>query len=181
MKIHIFVFILLVEACSNPQNSETVNVNTSPAMTDVSSVSNTEKLLTKIMGKDGLVRGVQFGDDIAEVKKKEGSAAFEEDDKHIGFSFDTENLETVDIIYQKDKNNRVKGIELSIYMNTNTSNDSLKSAMSAYFTNKFGNPLPKSDNLAWGLKPAGKVSIKVVQNKLDRGLEVKFTKDSDIQ
>ena len=127
---------------------------------------------------EGLLRGIKFGDPIVDVKKKETVEMFEDEDTHIGYSFDTESLETVDILYEKDKQNHVSGIELDIYMNTDASNDSLKNELSNQFSLRYGKPIPDADLPTWTIKPNGQVSIKVVKNKLDRGLEVRFSQNS---
>jgi hypothetical protein len=178
MKIYFFILSLLFIACSNPKETKTVEVLSPPSNRAVVS-SNVQKLLRAIMGTgEGLLRGIKFGDAISDVKKKETIELFEEEETHIGYSFDTESLETVDILYEKDKQNRVSGIELDIYMNTDASNDSLKNELSNQFTIRYGKPLSDTDLPTWKIKPNGQVSIKVVKNRLDRGLEVKFSQQS---
>jgi hypothetical protein len=179
MKTHLFILSLLFIECSNPKDTEKVEV-LSPPLTKTVTSSNVQKLLRAIMGTgEGLLRGIKFGDPISAVKKKETAEFFEEEDTHIGYSFDTESLETVDILYVKDKQNHVSGIELDIYMNTDSSNDSLKNELSNQFTIRYGKSLPDTDIPTWKIKPNGQVSIKVVKNKLDRGLEVKFAQLSN--
>ena len=178
MKIYYFILILLTIACSNQKKTETLEV-LNPPSPKTATTSNVQKLLRTIMGTgEGLLRGIQFGDAIADVKKKEKAELFEEEETHVGYSFDTDNLETVDILYEKDKQNRVSGIELDIYMNTDTSNDSLKNELIKQFTTKYGQPIADVEMPTWEIKPKGKVSIKVVKNKLDRGLEVRYTQNS---
>ncbi len=175
MKVHFFILSLLFIECSNPKDTTKVEVLSPPSTRTVAS-SNVQKLLRSIMGTgEGLLRGIKFGDSIADVKKKETSELFEEENTHIGYSFDTESLETVDILYEKDMQNRVSGIELDIYMNSDASNDSLKNELSNQFTVRYGKPLVDTEIPTWKIKPNGQVSIKVVKNKLDRGLEVKFS------
>lgn len=178
MKICYFILTLFIVACSNPKKTETVEVLSPPSPKTATS-SNVQRLLSTIFGTgEGLLRGIQFGDAIVDVKKKEKAELFEEEETHVGYSFDTDNLETVDILYEKDKQNRVSGIELDIYMNTDASNDTLKNELSKQFTTLYGQPLAGTEIPTWEIKPKGKVSIKVVKNKLDRGLEVKFTQSS---
>jgi hypothetical protein len=124
---------------------------------------------------EGLLRGVNFGDSIEEVKKKESIELFEEENSHVGYSFDTDNLETVDILYERNSQNRVSGIELDVYMNTDETNEGLKQELSNLFSVRYGKPVSENPILVWKIKPTGQVSIKVVKNKLDRGLEVRFT------
>jgi hypothetical protein len=178
MKIYYLILSLFIIECSNPKKTESVEVLSPPLSKNVTT-SNVNKLLRAIMGTgEGLLRGIQFGDAISDVKKKEKAELFEEEESHIGYSFDTDNLETVDILYEKDKQNRVSGIELDIYMNTDATNDSLKNELTKQFTSLYGQPLANTEIPTWEIKSKGKVSMKVVKNKLDRGLEVKFTQSS---
>jgi hypothetical protein len=178
MKIYYLILSLLIIECSNPKKIEIVEVLNPPSSKNVTT-SNIQKLILTIMGTgEGLLRGIQFGDSINDVKNKEKAELFEEEESHIGYSFDTDNLETVDILYEKDKQNRVSGIELDIYMNTDAANDSLKNEFTKQFTSLYGQRLANIEIPTWEIKSKGKVSIKVVKNKLDRGLEVKFTQSS---
>ncbi len=174
MKIYYLILSLFIIECNSSEKAETVQVLSPPSAKNAST-SNVQKLLHTIMGTgEGMLRGIDFGDDISNVKKKEKAELFEEEESHIGYSFDSDNLETIDILYQKDKQNRVSGIELDIYMNTEVSNDSLKNELTKQFTSLYGQPLANAETPTWEIKSKGKVSIKVVKNKLDRGLEVKF-------
>jgi hypothetical protein len=179
MKIRFLVLLLIAFSCNNPKSNQEQVVDTTLVMPKerVASASNVQKLLKEIMGTgDGLLRGVKFGDMVSEVKKKETLELFEEETEHIGYTFDTENIETVDILYLKDASQRVSGIQLDIYMNTDASNDSLKTLMSNMFTTKYGKHTEDGENKIWKIKPNGQVSIKTVKLKLDRGLEVRFSK-----
>ncbi|WP_394992225.1 hypothetical protein [Emticicia sp.] len=176
MKIYLVILSLIFIACSNPKDTQTEEKVSSPASTPNVPSSNVQKLLRSIMGTgEGLLRGIKFGDAISDVKKKETVELFEEEETHIGYSFDTESLETVDILYEKDQKNHVSGIELDIYMNSDASNDSLKNELINQFTIRYGKPLSDIDIPTWKIKPNGQVNIKVVKNKLDRGLEVRFS------
>jgi len=180
MKIRFLVLLLIVASCNNPKSQEQVvdTLIANPNSRSVS-VSNTQRLLKEIMGTgEGLLRGVKLGDPISEVKKKETLELFEEEPSYVGYTFDSESLETVDILYMKDSKQTVSGIQLDIYMNNNSSNDSLKAAMSNLFTTKYGKPSDTGSEVVWKIKPSGQVSIKTVQSKIDRGLEVKFSKTS---
>jgi len=178
MKIYYLILSLFIIECGNPKTTETVEVLNPPLLNNPTT-SNVQKLLRAIMGTgEGLLRGIQFGDAISDVKKKEKAELFEEEESYIGYSFDTDNLETVDILYEKDKQNRVSGIEIDIYMNTDVTNDSLKNELTKQFTSLYGQPIENAEIPTWEIKSKGKVSMKVVKNKLDRGLEVKFTQIS---
>lgn len=175
MKVYIFVLVLFIFACSNPQENQKVESKAVQPV-EAPATTNVQNLARSIMGTgEGLLRGVKFGESIEEVKMKETIELFEEEDSHLGYSFDTENLETVDILYERNGQNRVSGIGLDIYMNTDETNEGLKKELTELFTVRYGKPISENPILVWAIKPSGQVSIKVVKNKLDRGLEVRFT------
>jgi hypothetical protein len=181
MKIKFYILSLLIivtSACdTQKKNNQEVDTITATINQKVASENKIQKLLRTIVGTgEGLLRGVNFGDSITDVKKKENLELFEEEPAHIGYTFDTESFETIDILYQKDSENKVSGIQLDVYMNTDSSNDSLKNAMANFFSVRYGNPTEKEGMSIWNIKPEGQVSVKSVKNKLDRGLEIRFTK-----
>ncbi|MDZ7935642.1 MAG: hypothetical protein U5M51_11930 [Emticicia sp.] len=150
-----------------------------PPLNKTATTSNVQKLLRTIMGTgEGLPEASNLAMRLLILKRKEKAELLKKKETHVGYSFDTDNLETVDILYEKDKQNRVSGIELDIYMNTDASNDSLKNELTKQFTTLYGQPVANAEIPTWEIKPKGKVSIKVVKNKLDRGLEVKFTQST---
>jgi hypothetical protein len=184
MKIRFLVLLLIAVSCNNPKSQKELQVvDTTLVMPKERAVStsNVQKLLKDIMGTgEGLLRGVKFGDPISEVKKKETLELFEEEAEYVGYSFDTESLETVDILYMRDGSQKVNGVQVDIYMNTDASNDSLKTIMGNMFTTKYGKPTDNGEMQIWKIKPSSQVSIKAVKSKIDRGLEVRFSKNGSI-
>lgn len=175
---YILIVLLFVFACSNPKSEQEVESPASPPKT-VNKNSTTNALLKKIMGNgEGLLRGFNFGDDITAVKKNEKLELFEQEPTHIGYTFDTPDLETVDILYGKDPKGKLNSIQLDIYMNSDESNEELYKAFSDYFSLKFGKMTEVGGNAAWNLTPKGILTVKKVKTNLDRGLEVKFMQDS---
>lgn len=175
---YIIIVLLFVFACSNPKNEQEVESPASPPKT-VNKNSTTNALLKKIMGNgEGLLRGVNFGDDISTIRKNEKLELFEQDTTHIGYTFDTPDLETVDILYGKDANGKLNSVQLDIYMNSDESNEELYRAVNDYFNIKFGKMTETGGNATWSLTPRGILTVKKVKTNLDRGLEVKFMQDS---
>jgi hypothetical protein len=177
MKRYFYFIALLAIACNNPKSDTQVDtLELAPAR--VSTEAKEAKLLRTIMGTgEGLLRGVNFGDPIAEVKKSENTELFEEDTEHVGYTFDTDDLETVDILYKTDRTQKISGVQLDIYMNSKKSNDSLLQEFDKIFTLRYGKPV--SQNLIstiWKIKPSGQVMIKDVSKARDKGLEILFQK-----
>ncbi len=177
MKIKYFgIVLVLTLACSNPEEERPGEKLAQNLPEQV--VTSSNKLLTKIIGKgDGLIRGVKFGDDMFQIKASETISQFEEEADHVGFTFDTRNLETVDILYYQDNNQKLNGIQLDIYMNSEASGKDILKAFTEYYTALYGKPITDIGMPTWNLTNGGKVIIKPVINKFDHGLQINYVKD----
>ncbi len=177
MKIKFYyLFLLILSACSNPKKEADVNIRLdSTQLLNQPKPSLSNPLLQKIIGDTtGILRGHNFGDAIEEIVLNEKIEKFEEEKSHVGFTFDTANLETVDILYLKDKKNKLNGIQIDIYMNSDSTNEKLFTSFSDYLTSKYGPQIPKMKIAIWQIDDKSQVYIKKVKSRLDRGLEVKY-------
>lgn len=175
MKKVFYFLALLAIACNNPKSDKQLDT-LELAPLGVSTETKVAKLLRTIMGTgDGLLRDVNFGDPISDAKKVETSELFEEDADHVGYTFDTDNLETVDILYKNDRNQKITAIQIDVYMNSKKSNDSLFHEFENLFTIRYGKPVKDSLSATWKVKPVGTVSVKDVSKAKDKGLAVMFT------
>ncbi len=171
---YIVVILLFVFACSNPKNEQDLESSATPAET-APKTSTTHELLKKIIGNgNGLLRGFNFGDDISLVRKNEKLELFEQEKNYFGYTFDTPDLETIDILYGKDESNKLSWIQLDIYMNSDQANEALFNAFRDYYTIRYGKMTEQNGSYLWPLTPKGKVTVKKVKTSLDRGLEVKY-------
>jgi hypothetical protein len=175
MKRAFYFLALLAVACNNPKSDKQLDT-LELASPVVSTETKGAKLLRTIMGTgDGLLRGVNFGDAISDAKKIETSELFEEDTDHVGYTFDTDDLETVDILYKNDRNQRIAGVQVDVYMNSKKSNDILFSEFENLFTIRYGKPIKDSLSATWKIKPLGTVVLKDVSKSKDKGLAVMFS------
>ncbi len=176
MKINFFgIVLVLITACSNPKEEKPLEklAHNAPQ----AEVTSSNKLLKRIIGDGGeLIRGVKFGDDLAQIRANEKLSFFEEEADYIAFTFDTRNMETVDILYFKDENNQLNGLQLDIYLNTKESMSELLLAFTEYYSAKYGQATTDIGTPTWKI-PGGEVKIKTVINKLDHGLQVNYAKN----
>lgn len=113
--------------------------------------SNQSELLQTIIGNtSGIIRGVQFGDPILKVKTNENFEMFEDTTDHVGFTFDTEQLETIDVQYYYDVNIGVHKINIDVYLNSKDATKQLWDASKEHFIKKYDAPAKDGGkNVVW--------------------------------
>ncbi|RRA97752.1 hypothetical protein [Larkinella rosea] len=164
--------VLLLNAC---QTKQQVSEATSPVDSTqmVTNQPDSEVVvsdwLEQLVGPDdGLFRGVNSGDAVSVVKEKESAEPFEEDAAHVGYTIDYPNLESTDIQYFLDKNKKVSGIQVDIYLNNRQSVDTHLKELTTYFTRKYGNPVQQT----WKASGNDRVTLTDVSKGKDFGLKL---------
>lgn len=140
------LFAVLAPGCStqtrtdDEQDTEIDSIDlANPSQQDLN--SNQSELLQTIIGNSaGIIRGVQFGDPILKVKTNENFEMFEDTTDHVGFTFDTEQLETIDVQYYYDVNIGVHKINIDVYLNSKDATKQLWDASKEHFTEKYNAP-----------------------------------------
>lgn len=175
MKIKIAVlFLTLITACSNPKDNKVKNEAVLTAPEELS--PNTKKILSKIIGKEGgVIRGFEIGDPISKIQDEENLEQFENENNRLGYTFDTHDMETVDIQYLYSEDELLEEIQIDVYMNSDEANQDMLRAFSTYFNNRFGTAAIHIGEPTWETEDV-LVKIKIVKTKLDRGLNISFTK-----
>lgn len=175
MKIKIAVlFLMLIHACNNPNEKKVKNeaVLTSPETL----LPNTKKIIAKIIGKEGgIIRGFELGDPISKIQEEEVLEQFENENNRIGYTFDTHDMETVDIQYLYNSKELLEEVQIDIYMNSDEANQDILRAFTSYFNNRFGEASIQIGQPTWETDEVT-VTIKIVKTKLDRGLHISFAK-----
>ncbi|MFC5412686.1 hypothetical protein ACFPMF_25395 [Larkinella bovis] len=172
----VLIAALFLNACqTNQQSSEATKPADSTEMTtnrpDSEQDATPSDWLAKLMGpNDGLFRGVKLGDAVSDVKAKEEAEPFEEDADHLGYTIEYENLESVDIQYFLDKNKKVSGIQVDIYLNNRKSVDEHTKELTDYFTRQYGQPAQQS----WKIAGKDRVTLTDVSKGKDFGLKLTF-------
>jgi hypothetical protein len=129
-----------------------------------------------VKSDDGILRGIDFGDDVDKVKSIENAEPLEDSTDHVGYTVQLGDYEDLDVRYHLNKDQRVWGFTLDIYLNEKSSVDSLFNDFKTYFTDRFG---PSSfDNhtnmVAWNLSDSLKVVAKDVSVKQAPGMQIQI-------
>lgn len=144
-------------------------------------------LLKTIVGSsdEGIIRGISFGDDVGKVRASESRAAetraaepfemFEDSLRHVGYTFETDQLETIDVLYYFTPTGRmVNKITVDVYLNSEEATQQLWQAAKKRFTDQYGAPLEdKPRHLSWKKAPA-QVTMDEVSEGKDYGLKMVF-------
>lgn len=129
-----------------------------------------------VKSDEGVLRGINFGDDVEKVKSIENGAALEDTTDHIGYRVELGDYEDLDVRYHLNKNGRVWGFTLDIYLNQKSSVDSLFNDFRSYFTEQFGPGSFDNHNnmVAWNLSDSLKTVVKDVSIKQAPGLQIQI-------
>ncbi len=122
---------------------------TTDGSVDESTNSAASALLKTIVGTqdEGIIRGIAFGDPVGKVRAAESQAAepfemFEDSVQHVGYTFETDQLETIDVLYHFAPSGRVVNkITVDVYLNSEQATRQLWRATKKRFTAQYGTPL----------------------------------------
>jgi len=135
-------------------------------------------LLKTIVGStdEGVIRGIAFGDPVSKVRATETFEMFEDSLRHVGYTFETNQLETIDVLYYFTPEGRnVDKITVDVYLNSEQAARQLWQAAKKRFTGQYGAPLEdKTRHLSWKKAPA-RVTMDEVSEGKDYGLKMVFT------
>jgi hypothetical protein len=102
------------------------------------SVSNQSELLRTIAGPSGGVfRGLSFGDPVSKIKMTETFDMFEDSTDHVGYTYETENFESVDVLYYLDKSQTLNNIRVDIYLTSPNSVRNLRDQFDTYLSGRY--------------------------------------------
>lgn len=139
--------------------------------------SNQSELLNTIVGttEQGVIRGIGFGDPVSKVKSTEAFEMFEDSASHVGYTFETEQLETIDVLYYFTPTGRaVNRITVDVYLNSDPATRQLWETTRKRFTEKYGSPKDsKERQITWKKDPV-RVMISNVSDGKDYGLKFVF-------
>ena len=177
----LLIFISLVgvgysfQNCQQKQQDATAADSTTASTAEqTSGAVISEQLTTLGLTQEGHWRGISLGDSIARVKGVEKAQLFESDAKHLGYSVEFPNLESMDVLYQQDSKQLVSAIDVDLYLNTQQSVTSYVNDLTRYFTSRYGNPTKKEKELIWTGPMREQISLKDVSKRKDFGVKVKI-------
>jgi hypothetical protein len=167
------ILILTLSGCSQNQQEE-LTTEESEEIAEVTVLGDIEsqKFLTEVIGNDAAVRGFRFGTPIDSVLSNESLELFEDRPSHVGFVYERSTLESADILYLRDSQNKLIGVDIDIYLNTPESADALFATAKNHYNSLFEKS--PTDTLIWLIKPNGYVKLSQVKKELDNGLEIKY-------
>lgn len=174
----------LLFACGE-SNQQTTTEQTD-AVTTPPSVVESSSRLTKYSGRlqkivktdEGVLRGIKFGDSLEKVQTLEEAKPLESDSVgNLGYNLELGNYEDADIMYFVDKNNRVFGFTLDIYLNTKPAVDSLFGDFKNYFDERYGkSSFDKEKLVIWNLGDTAKITAKDVSIKQAPGMQIQIVR-----
>ncbi|WP_025764730.1 hypothetical protein [Dyadobacter tibetensis] len=168
----------LLWGCQSQTREETEMTADSIALTDpVQNELNSDQsvLLSEILSDEaeGKLRGISFGDPVSKVKATEAYDIFEELPDHLGYTHETEQLETIDVQYHLTKEGKVNKIEIDVYLNSQQAATQLLESGKKYFTEKAGPTTSTGPVYSWNA-PAMKIQMEDVSKGKDFGLKFLF-------
>ncbi|WP_338876245.1 hypothetical protein WBJ53_11390 [Spirosoma sp. SC4-14] len=144
------------------------STNATAATTDVPI---TDRLAELGLNANNDWRGVNLGDDFAEVKSTEKAELFENDEKHAGYTVEFKNLESADMLYYQ-ANQKVSAIEVDLYLNSRPSVDGFQKDLGAYFNARYGTGKPSGNGMVWTGPKGQSILLKDVSKGKDFGLKI---------
>ena len=138
--------------------------------------SNQSELLKTIVGAagEGFFRGLNFGDPIDKIKATEKFELFEDSTDHVGFTYETENFEAVDVLYYLDKNQTIKNIRVDAYLNSPLAVRGLQDQFETYLSGRFRNEKKEGKTTIWKGANNVYITLEDVSKGKDYGLRLRM-------
>lgn len=179
------VILASCQTKTSTNEDATLPMESSPPGSSADGIINStaSALLTTILGSsdEGIIRGIAFGDAVGKVRATESQASetfemFEDSLRHVGYTYETDQLETIDVLYYFTPTGRmVNRITVDVYLNSQETAQQLWKAAKKRFTDKYGAPTEeKPRHLSWQKAPA-QVTMDEVSEGKDYGLKMVFT------
>lgn len=171
--------ILFLYSCQTKTKDETEVAADSVAITNPNQEelnSDQSVLLKEILGtsEGGVIRGIPFGTHLSQLKKMETYQMFEEMPTHVGFTHETDQLETIDVLYVLSAEKLVKQIKVDIYLNSEAATKELWNSANATFTQRYGKPEIQPKLITWK-KDSLIIDMEDKSEGKDFGLNFRFT------
>lgn len=172
-----FVGILAVGLAScetkTQQSSEIIQAqadSTTKAVNRIASSNQSELFRTIIGVPAGDFRGFNFGDPVAKIKASETFEMFEDSTDHVGFTYETENVETIDVLYYLDKNQAFNSAQIDVYLVTEEATKQLWDQFDTYLSGKYTLEKRQGKRAFWRHHSGKRVSLEDVSKGKDFGI-----------
>lgn len=124
--------------------------------------------------RDGVFRGVSFGDSRQKVRITESFELFEELPDQLGYTHDTRDLETVDVYYHFGADDQVDKVLIDVFLNGKSSAERLWKIAEWHFGSDFGPAAESTDTRRIWRNAATLITVENVSSGLDNGLKITF-------
>lgn len=139
----LIVFSGILISCdteTETRNPETIITDSVQETAQVPLTAYSEAFKNLIKSETGVFRGVSLGMESSEVKNLEDTTKIEEQaTDHIDYMVHLPQLETAEVRYIFDPNQKLTKIEVNIYPKSKASQDSLYTELKNYFNSRYGN------------------------------------------
>ncbi len=136
------------------------------------STNQAELLRLIISPQGGDFRGFKLGDPLSKIKADEQFELFEDSTTHVGFMYETENYEAIDILYYLDKNQALNSIRVDVYLNNADDVQNLLEQFDTYLSGKYTSNRRGSKSSDWQGKGGLSVVLTDVSKEKDFGLRL---------
>lgn len=167
-------------ACSEQPPKEQTDTTVDTTESKMAFTDYSTKFQKILKSEDGSIRGVHFGDALEEVITKEDTIPLEDSTNYVSFTIalDDKEDEITDVLYYFDKNKKINGIRLDVYLDNKNAVDSLYREFNQYFSTKYGSPIIKEQKtIAWNGAGNTKIIMKDVGIKESPGLQIQIAKN----
>jgi hypothetical protein len=180
-----FAMFLIAMSQMSCQDKKQSTENTSVMVDSTSKVPSIENYSTNfkaILKTDaGMVRGLSIGDEMSVILE---SAPLSETQPDNGKSyteyFDDTDLNFADVLYVNDSDNKIGAISVDIFIEKQTTVDSLMAEFKGYFDKKYGQGKGISKMTVWKLVGGNnELMLQNVSTAKDPGLKIIFAKSGD--
>ena len=181
-----FTLLLIVFAQISCQDKKQTTESDTTISTDstsrINTLENYSSAFKAILKTDaGMVRGLSIGDEMTSIVE---SAPLSETQPDNGKSyteyFDDTDLNFADVLYVDDSENKIGAISVDVFIEKQTSVDSLMSEFKGYFDKKYGQGKGISKMTVWKLSGTNnELMLQNVSTAKDPGLKIIFAKNGD--
>lgn len=173
----LLVLVLVFTGCGRQQEPADGEEQEETGLAGELASSGEYQLWEVVLGdyRDEMFRGVSFSDTREKVGITETFEVFEELPNQIGYTYDTKELETIDVYYHFSEEQLVNRIVVDIFLNGKTSADRLWQISEWYFTNTYGRVSESAEARRVWTSQGVTVVAENVSNGIDNGLKITFT------
>jgi hypothetical protein len=170
------LLVALLFSCNNNSSSNQSSTDATAVSEQAAPPASGAALSSRLrdigMNTESDWRGVNIGDPVATVRKNEKATLFENDAKHLGYTIEFPNLESIDFQYHLTSQQTVQGIEVDLYLNDLQSVDAYQTDLKRYFDARYK---PSGTAGSWVGDKQQTITLQNVSKGKDYGLKFKIS------